>query len=184
MNYLPSSLGFTNCIFILDFVILLDNTFWWFVTSIKAHQFKCGTRLSLMNMNLRIYLFMNPPITWSAFASKSVCTTVAWVTHRWGRKFVDEARSTVFHRSSGSVPAAVYIITKAYLPGNFTIFHWRMSTIQPTWEVCTTSECWHTHCWHFCSCSSHKTIPSIKEFSVAEFCMDGCFVTALSIGIT
>ena len=115
---------------------------------------------------------------------KSVCTTVAWVTSRWAKKFVDEVRSTVFHRNLGSVPAVVYTITKAYRPGNFTIFHWRMSTIQPTWEVCTTSECWHTRCWHFCSCSSHKTIPSLKEFSVAEFCMNGCFVTALSIGIT
>ena len=49
LNYLPSSLGFTNCIFILDFLcewssltlrvrILLDNIFWWFVTSIKTHQ--------------------------------------------------------------------------------------------------------------------------------------------------
>ena len=54
-------------------------------------------------MNVRIYLFINPPITWSAFASKSVCTTVAWGTTRWGMKFVDEVRSTVFHRSSGSV---------------------------------------------------------------------------------
>ena len=135
-------------------------------------------------MNLRIYFFMNPPITWSAFASNSVCTTVAKGTITWGMKFVDEVRSTVLHRSFGSVLAAVSTITKAYHPGNFTIFHWRMSTIQPTWPVCTTSECWHTRCWHFCSCSSHKTIPSIKEFSVAEICMDGCFVTALSIGIT
>ena len=82
-----------------------------------------------MNMNLRIYLFINPPITWSAFASKSVCTTVAWVTFMWGRKFVDEVRSTVVHRSLGSVLAAAYTITEAYRPGNFTIFHWRMSTI-------------------------------------------------------
>ena len=135
-------------------------------------------------MNLRIYLFINPPITWSAFASKSVCTTVAWVTSRWGKKFVDEVRSTVLHRNLVSVLAAVFMITKAYHPGSFTIFHCRMSTIQPTWQVCTTSECWHTRCWHFCSCSSHKTIPSLKEFSVAEFCLVGCYVTALSIGIT
>ena len=135
-------------------------------------------------MNLRIYLFINPPITWSAFASKSVCTTVAWDTYMWGRKFVHEVRSTVFHRNLNCVLAAVCTITKAYHPGNFTIFHWRMSTIQPTWPESTTSERWHTRCCHFCSFSSHKTIPSLKEFSVAEFCMDGCFVTALSISIT
>ena len=142
---------------------------------------KCRTNLSPYEHELKD-LFINPPITWSAFASKSVCTTVAWVTFMWGRKFVDEVRSTVFHRSLGSVLAAAYTITEAYRPGNFTIFHWRMSTIQPTWEVCTTSDCWHTRCWHFRSCSSHKTIPSLKEFFVAEIFTDGCFVTALSIG--
>ena len=145
---------------------------------------KCGTHLSLMNMNLRINLFINPPITWSAFASKSVCTTVAWVTSRWGTKFVDEVRSTVFHRNLNFVLAAVFTITKAYHPGSFTIFHWRMSTIQPTWEVCTTSECWHTRCWHFCSCSSYKTIPSIKDLYITKHFTDGCSVTALSISIT
>ena len=139
---------------------------------------KCRTRLSSYEDEVKD-LLMNPPITWSAFVPKSVCTTVAWVTHRWGMKFVDELRSTVFHRSLGSVIAAMYTITR-----NFTIFHWRLSTIKPTWQVCTTSQFWHMRCWHFCSCSSHKTIPSLKEFFVAEICTDGCFVTALSIGIT
>ena len=31
-------------------------------------------------------------------------------------------------------------VTKADCRGNFTIFHHRMSTIQPAWEGCTTSE--------------------------------------------
>ena len=146
---------------------------------------KCGTHLGPYEHELKDLFIYKSSITWSAFASKSVCTTVAWGTTRWAVEFVDEVRSTVFHKSSGAVLAAAYTITKAYRPENFTIFHWRMSTIQPTWEACITSECWHTRCWHFCSCSSHKTIPSIKEFVVTRKRLtDGCFVTALSIGIT
>ena len=54
---------------------------------------------------------------------------------------------------------------------------------QPTiWPVCTTSECWHTRCWHFCSCSSYKTIPSLWEFLITS--MFVVFVTTLSRGIT
>ena len=59
-----------------------------------------------------------------------------------------------------------------------------MSTIQPTWPVCTTAVCWHMCCWHFCSCSSHKTIPSLKELVVTLHLVLGCCVTALSTGIT
>ena len=66
------------------------------------------------------------------------------------------------------VSATSRAITKADLPENFTIFHSRMSTTQPTWPVCTTSECWHTCCGHFCSCSSHKTIPSLRELVVTQ----------------
>ena len=64
--------------------------------------------------------------------------------------------------------ATVAKITKADRPVNFTIFHCRISTNQPAWPVCTTSENWHTHCRHFCSCSAHKTMPSRRELDVTQ----------------
>ena len=118
------------------------------------------------------------------FASYSVCTTVAIVTITWLLKFVDEVGSTVFHRSSLRGFTTRRTISKADLPDNFTIFHCRMSTIQPAWPLCTTSVCWHTCCWHFGSCSSHKTIPSLRELVVAQFWTATCYVIYLSIGIT
>ena len=112
----------------------------------------------------------SPLATQSMFASYSVCTTVAIVTITWLLKFVDEVGSTVFHRSSlRGFTTRRTISSKADLPDNFTIFHCRMSTIQPAWPLCTTSVCWHTCCWHFGSCSSHKTIPSLRELVVAQF---------------
>ena len=112
----------------------------------------------------------SPLATQSMFVSYSVCTTVAIVTITWLLKFVDEVGSTVFHRSSlRGFTTRRTISSKADLPNNFTIFHCRMSTIQPAWPLCTTSVCWHTCCWHFGSCSSHKTIPSLRELVVAQF---------------
>ena len=129
--------------------------------------------------------FVSLLTTLSIFASHSVCTTVAWGTTRRGEKFVDEVRSTVFHQNSCMVFATLVTISKANFPLNFTIFHCRMSTIQPAWEECTTSVWWHTCCWHFCSCISHKTIPPPRELVVTQaFFKFRCIVTALSIGIT
>ena len=127
---------------------------------------------------------MSSLITWSIIASYSVCTTVAWVTISELLLFVDEVGSTVFYRNTCCVFATSRVITKADHPGNFTIFHCRMSTFQPAWPVCTTSVCWHTCCWHFCSCSSHKTIPSLRELVVTQLWTERCTVTYLSIGFT
>ena len=117
------------------------------------------------------------------FASHSVCSTVAWETKRWV-KFVDEVRSTVFYNSNFWVFATSRAITKADLPMNFTILYCWMSTIQPAWPVCTTSVCWHTRCWHFCSCSSHKTIPSLRQLAVTHLWTVRCSITYLSIGFS
>ena len=127
--------------------------------------------------------FLSPLTAPSIFASHSVCTTVAWFTTRWV-KFVDEVRSAVFYKNIYWVLATSRAITKADCPLNFTIFHCRMSTFQPAWPVCTTSVCWHARCWHFCSCSSHKTIPSPEEFSVTQLWTVRCTVIYLSIGFT
>ena len=110
--------------------------------------------------------FMSPLTTPSIFALHSVCTTVAWLTTRWVFKFVDKVGSTVFYKNICWVFATSRAITKADRPENVTIFHCRMSTIQPAWPVCTTTECLHTRCWHFCSCRSHETIPSLRELVV------------------
>ena len=70
-------------------------------------------------------------------------------------------------------------ITKVDLPFNFTIFHCRMSINQPPWPIGTTSVCWHTSCWHFCTSSPHKTIPSLRM----QLWTVRCYVTYLSISI-
>ena len=105
--------------------------------------------------------FVNPLSTGSIFTSHSVCTTVARATTRWRIKSVDKVRPTVFYKNIVCVFATCDTITKADLPVNFIVFHCRMSIIQPAWPECTTSVYWHTRCWHSCSCSSHKTIPSL-----------------------
>ena len=129
---------------------------------------------------------MNPLTTRSIFLLSSylVCTTVAWVTNNNWAKFVDEVGSTDFYRNICWEFATSRSITKADRPKNFTILHCRMSTIQPAWPGCTTSEYWHTRCWHFCPCSSHKTIPSHRELVVTQPWTLRCFVIHLSISIT
>ena len=140
--------------------------------------------MSKLYIHVSTERFVSSLSTWSIFALHSVCTTIAWVTTRWVFKFVDKVGSTVFYKKHSCVSATSRAITKADLPENFTIFHCRMNTIQPTWPVCTTSECWHTCCGHFCSCSSHKTIPSLRELVVTQRWTDRCIVTYLSIGFT
>ena len=130
-----------------------------------------------LRINLWVLLFLE------SFASHSICTTVAWVTGRWV-KFVDEVGSTIFNWNPDCIFATVRTIPKADLPFNFTIFHCRMSIIQPTWPVCTTSVCWHTRCWHFCTSSPHKTIPSLRELAVTQLWTVRCYVMYLSISIT
>ena len=126
---------------------------------------------------------MSPLATQSIFASYSVCATVAWATSRWA-KFVDEVGFTVFHKNNFWVFAASRAIAKADAAVDFTLLHCRISTIQPARVGSTTSECWYTRCWHFCSCSSHKTIPSLRELVVTQLGNVRCFVTYLPIGIT
>ena len=140
-------------------------------------------RLTTSHKNL-IHMYLRSPLTKrSMFASHSVCTTIAWVISS-SVKFVDEVGSTIFYWNMHWVSATSNAITKANLPVNFTIFHCRMSPIQPAWPDCTTSVSWHMCCWHFCSCSSHKTIPSLNEVVVMRLLVLGCYVTALSTGIT
>ena len=117
------------------------------------------------------------------FALNSVCTTVTCITGWRLQKFVDIVWSTVFYKNPVWHSATSRAFTKADLPLNFTIFHCRMSTIQPAWPDCTTSVCWHTCCWHFCSRSSHKTIPSLRDFVVTHLWTVRRYVTYLSIGI-
>ena len=129
--------------------------------------------------------FMNPLTTPGISASHLVCATVACGTTHCILKFVDEIESTVFYKNTCWVFATINAITKADLPGNFTIVHCRMSIIQPAWPACTTSVCWHTCCLHFCSCSSHKTIPSLREYMVTQnWSRWRCLVNFISIGFT
>ena len=74
---------------------------------------------------------MSPLTTPSTFDSYSVFTTVAGGTRRWRLKCVDEVGSTVFHRNRCLGSATGGTTTKADYPENVTIFHCRMSTIQP-----------------------------------------------------
>ena len=113
----------------------------------------------------------------------SVCATVAWLTLRWPMEFVDIVGWAVLHINLGFVFAIFWKSTKADLLGNRTMFHSRMSTMQPAWPGSTTSVCCDRRCWHFCSCCSNKTIPS-KEFPVTRLFIQGSFGTAFSLKIT
>ena len=153
-----------------------------FIEEINDHHRKRTSKKFLNYVHLRINLWVL--LFLKIFASHSVCTTVARGTSRWLLKFVDEVGSTVFNRNIVWVFATSMATTKADLPCNYTIFHCRMSSHQPAWPFCTTSVCWHTRCWHFCSCSSHQTIPSLREWTVTYLWTVRCWVTFLSIGIT
>ena len=131
-----------------------------------------------LRINLWVLLFLK------MFALNSLCTTVTCITAWKLQKFVDIVWSTVFHKNRAWPSATIRAITKVDLPLNFTIFHCRMRAIQPTWPVCTTSVFWHTRCWHFCSRSPHKTIPSLRELVVTPRWTVRCYVAYLSIGIT
>ena len=118
-----------------------------------------------------------------------VCTTVAHKTLRWLAKFVDKVGSTVLYRNSVkfgvfAIRVVCFFVTKADPSWKFTIFQSRMSTIQPARVGCSTFKCWYACCWHFCSCSSHKSIPSLGELFVTQlWAISRCRVTALSIGL-
>ena len=115
----------------------------------------------------------------------SVCTTVAHLTIKWPNKVVNKVGSTVLYRNVfGFFAFFTTSVTKADLFFSFTIFHCRMGTMQPARVDCTTSVVRHTCCWHFCSSSSHKTIPSPREWTVTQLWTVRCFVTFLSIGFT
>ena len=117
--------------------------------------------------------------------SDLVRATVAGRTNRGLSKFVNKKWSTIFNWNCAWMCATGATIAKADLSGNFIIIHCRMSTIQPAWPVYTKSVCWHTRCWHFSSCSSHKTIPSHKELVVTKYWInERCIVTAFSVVTT
>ena len=115
----------------------------------------------------------------------SVCTTVAHLTIKWQNKVVNKVGSTVLYRNVFDIFASITTSsTKADLFGSFTIFYCRMGIIQPARVDCTTSVRRHPCCWDFCSSSSHKTIPSLREWTVTHLWTVRCFVAFLSIGFT
>ena len=71
---------------------------------------------------------MNPLTSQSIlyFASRSLCTTEAWVTTRWAMKFVYKVGSTIFYKNIFWGFAIVSSGTKADLPANVTVFHYRI----------------------------------------------------------
>ena len=111
---------------------------------------------------------IGPLISWIFFARHSVRTTIARITIWWLKKIVDDVGSAFFYKNRFRVLATSRAITKAHPPAKFTFFHCRMSSRQPGWPVSTTPECLHTLCWHSCSCSSYKTIPSLTELAVTQ----------------
>ena len=118
------------------------------------------------------------------FSSRSVCSTVPWITIKWLKKFVDKVGSAVYYRNCVPFFTTAEFIAKADRLGNFIVFHCRMSTIQPAWPVCTTSERWNTACGHFSSCRFYKTIPPFTELVITSLLTEGCCKAAFSIGIT
>ena len=112
----------------------------------------------------------------------SVCTTVARITSRRFTQFVDKVGSTVFHLDLFRILASVSTSGEADLPVYITIYHCWFCTIQPAWEVCSTSVFWHRHCWHFCPRSPLKTIPSLNQQVVTQTC-GGRWAITLSVRV-
>ena len=71
---------------------------------------------------------MNPLTSQSIlyFASRSLCTTEAWVTTRWAMKFVYKVGSTIFYKNICWGFAIVLSVIRADLPANVTFFHYRI----------------------------------------------------------
>ena len=131
---------------------------------------------------------MSPRAAQCKFTSYSVFTTVAWnITWRM-MKFVDEVGSTVLKRNLCWVfvkrSLRWTILKRTVLRTSSSSSVGSMSTIQPAWPVCTTSICYRTCCWQFSSCSSHKTVPSLRELAVTQLWILMCYATYLSIGFT
>ena len=115
----------------------------------------------------------------------SVYTTVAHLTIKWPNKVVNKVGSTVLYRNVFDFFAFITTsATKADLFVSFTIFHCKMGIIQAARVDCTISVVRHTCCWHLCSSSSHKTIPSLREWTVTQLWTVRCFVAFLYIGFT
>ena len=112
-----------------------------------------------------------------------ISPTVAHRTFWWFNQMVDIVGSTVFHKNTIRAFATIRTITKADFPGNNTISQrWMLEAFtQPAWEVCTTVVWFHTRYWHFCSSSSHKTIPSLNEHIVTQRTIGRCRVTFFSV---
>ena len=126
------------------------------------HRIKSIEAKSLKHVYLRVNkssYFLN------FFAPHSVRTTIARITIWWLKKNCKWSRIHIFfYKNLFRILATSRAITKAHHPANFTIFHCRMSSRQPAWPVSATPECLHTLCWHSCSCSSYKTIPSLRSW--------------------
>ena len=89
-----------------------------------------------------------------------VCATVARITLWSWNQFVDKVGSTVFHLDLCWMRASGRTFGEADLPIYCTISNGRFITTQPAWVDCVTVKTMHFRYWHFCPCSSLKTIPS------------------------
>ena len=71
---------------------------------------------------------MNPLTSQSIlyFASRSLCTTEAWVTTKWTMKFVYKVGSTIFYKNICWGFAIILSVTKADLPANVAFFLYRI----------------------------------------------------------
>ena len=165
--------------------LLLANFCYLQLNRLQVLKFKKPIMMNRSNKGKFLLCFFFFCFVIISSAWHSVCTTVTHLTFKWPNKVVNKVGSTVLYRNVFGFSAFITTsFTKADLFGSFTIFHCRMGIIQPARVDCTTSVVWHPCCWHFCSSSSHKTIPSLRELFVTQLWTVKCFVTFLSIGFT
>ena len=145
----------------------------------RKNLLKCESSLRQITEKQRLWILLLRKF----LSAYSVCATVARLTPGRLTKFVYIIGWAVLDRNLGFVAAVFWRATEVDFPVNLTTFHSRMSTMQPARAGCTTSKRCHKCCWHFCSSSSYKTIPSI-EFPVARLFIRGSMVTVFSLKIT
>ena len=108
------------------------------------------------------YQITYPAATLKSFGTGLVSATVTIVTSRCTRQLVDIVGAAVLYLSEGRFFTAASRPIKADLSCDFTLSHYRMTTIQPAWDVSTTSVHRWTRDCHLCTCSSLESIPAIE----------------------
>ena len=101
--------------------------------------------------------------------SGRICAAVALLTAVCGTQFVNIIGGTILHFDIFTVIVTIiWRLAKANFTVYFAVCHCGMNTIQPAWEVCTTTAFLHACGWHSCSCVTLEAIPTFCKTIVTQ----------------